>query len=58
AAAEAALTAAQVAVEVVRLQSSHQFKRKPEVKTVKINCKWKIEESSAIKIQTTFRGYL
>ncbi|CAJ2661663.1 unnamed protein product [Trifolium pratense] len=56
AAAEAALTAAQVAVEVVRLQSAHQFKRKPE--EVKTNCKWKIEESSAIKIQTTFRGYL
>ncbi|KAK2428036.1 Protein of unknown function (DUF4005) [Trifolium repens] len=56
AAAEAALTAAQVAVEVVRLQSAHQFKRKPE--QVKTNCEWKIEESSAIKIQTAFRGYL
>jgi hypothetical protein len=56
AAAEAALTAAQVAVEVVRLQSAHQFKQKPE--QVKTNCEWKIEESSAIKIQTAFRGYL
>ncbi|GAU44191.1 hypothetical protein TSUD_373260 [Trifolium subterraneum] len=32
AAAEAALTAAQVAVEVVRLQSAHQFKRKLEAR--------------------------
>ncbi|RHN49377.1 putative IQ motif, EF-hand binding protein [Medicago truncatula] len=67
AAAEAAFTAAQVAVEVVRFQSAYQCKGKPEVKLVKTkhnasqsthSCKLKIEESSAIKIQTTFRGYI
>ncbi|KAE9584841.1 hypothetical protein Lal_00024315 [Lupinus albus] len=44
-AAEAAITAAHVAVEVVRLHSAHQ-------------CQWETEECSAIKIQTAFRGYL
>jgi len=68
AAAEAALTAAQVAVEVVRFQSAYQCKGKPEgVKLVETkhnasqltnNCNLEIEESSAIKIQTTFRGYI
>lgn len=69
AAAEAAITAAQVAVEVVRLQSAHQNKGKPEefqpVKTrhgasqsTTHQCQRKIEDSSAIKIQTAFRGYL
>ncbi|KAK7325359.1 hypothetical protein VNO77_29521 [Canavalia gladiata] len=69
AAAEAAITAAQVAVEVVRLQSSHQqFKEKQEefqpVKTrhdaphSTHQCQRKSDESSAIKIQTAFRGYL
>ncbi|XP_061343999.1 protein IQ-DOMAIN 11-like [Gastrolobium bilobum] len=68
AAAEAAIAAAQVAVQVVRLQSSHQHKEKPEefqpVKTrhdasqSTYQLQRKIEESSAIKIQTAFRGYL
>lgn len=69
AAAEAAITAAQVAVEVVRLQSAHPNKGKPEefqpVKTrhgasqsTTHQCQRKIEDSSAIKIQTAFRGYL
>ncbi|XP_058782132.1 protein IQ-DOMAIN 11-like [Vicia villosa] len=68
ASAETALTAAQVAVEVVKFQSVHQCKGKlEEVKHVKTKydasilthkCKKKIEESAAIKIQTTFRGYL
>lgn len=68
AAAEAAFTAAQVAVEVVRFQSAYQCKGKPEeVKLVQTkhnasqlthNYKLEIEESSAIKIQTTFRGYI
>ncbi|KAK7271426.1 hypothetical protein RJT34_27313 [Clitoria ternatea] len=71
AAAEAAITAAQVAVQVVRLQSAHQqLKEKQEefqpVKTkhdaphysTTHQCQRKIEESSAIKIQTAFRGYL
>lgn len=68
AAAEAAFTAVQVAVEVVRFQSAYQCKGKPEeVKLVQTkhnasqlthNYKLEIEESSAIKIQTTFRGYI
>ncbi|KAL2330731.1 hypothetical protein Fmac_018312 [Flemingia macrophylla] len=70
AAAEAAISAAQVAVEVVRLQSSNQqLKGKQEqfqpVKTrhhapslSTYQCQRKIEETSAIKIQTAFRGYL
>ncbi|TKY49642.1 IQ-DOMAIN 14 [Spatholobus suberectus] len=69
AAAEAAITAAQVAVEVVRLQSANQqFKEKQEqLQPVKTRhdaphspnqCQRKMEESSAVKIQTAFRGYL
>ncbi|XP_027355667.1 protein IQ-DOMAIN 14-like [Abrus precatorius] len=69
AAAEAAITAAQVAVQVVRLQSAHQHNKEnqEEFKPLKTthdtpHCKqqWqrKIEDSSAIKIQTAFRGYL
>ncbi|XP_004515017.1 protein IQ-DOMAIN 11-like [Cicer arietinum] len=65
ASAEAALTAAQVAVEVVRVQSTHHCNGKPEEAKTKYDasksthkCHRKIEESSAIKIQTTFRGYL
>lgn len=63
AAAEAAITAAQVAVEVVRLQSAHQqLKEKQEelhpFKESAYQCQKKIQESSAIKIQTAFRGYL
>ena len=54
AAAEAAIHAAQVAVEVVRLQSAHQLKEKPE----ELQPHLEIEESAAIKIQTAFRGYL
>lgn len=63
ASAEAALTAAQIAVEVVKFQSVHQCKGKLEevkddasISTHK--CKKKIEESAAIKVQTAFRGYL
>ncbi|CAI8583295.1 unnamed protein product [Vicia faba] len=63
ASAEAALNAAQVAVEVVKFQSVHQCKGKlrevnhdASISTHK--CKKKIEESAALKIQTTFRGYL
>ncbi|RDY02052.1 Protein IQ-DOMAIN 14 [Mucuna pruriens] len=69
AAAEAAITAAQVAVEVVRLQSAHQQlkEKQEELQPVKARhdaphsthqCQKKIQESSAIKIQTAFRGYL
>lgn len=71
AAAEAAITAAQAAVEVIRLQSAHQHKGKSdkeqEIQHVKnrldvsqstFQCQRKIEEFSAIKIQTAFRGYL
>ncbi|KAG5049478.1 hypothetical protein JHK85_010581 [Glycine max] len=70
AAAEAAITAAQVAVEVVKLQSAahQQLKEKQEqLQPVKTShdvphsthqCQRKIQESSAIKIQIAFRGYL
>nr|KYP36709.1 Protein IQ-DOMAIN 14 [Cajanus cajan] len=69
AAAEAAITAAQVAVEVVRLQSTHQQLREKQeqLQPVKTShdvphstyqCQRQIEESSAIKIQTAFRSYL
>lgn len=68
AAAEAAITAAQVAVEVIRLHSAHQCKEKQEEsQPVKSRhgapqsthqCQREIEEYSAIKIQTAFRGYL
>ena len=72
AAAEAAITAAQVAVEVVRLQSAAhlQLKEKQEqlqLQPVKTSHdatqnthqrQRKIQESSAIKIQTAYRGYL
>ncbi|KAI5408809.1 hypothetical protein KIW84_054593 [Lathyrus oleraceus] len=63
ASAEAALTAAQIAVEVVKFQSVHQCKGKlEEVKddaSISAHkCKKKIEESAAIKVQTAFRGYL
>lgn len=71
AAAEAAITAAQAAVEVIRIQSAHQHKGKSdkeeEIQHVKtkhdasqftFQCHREIEEFSAIKIQTAFRGYL
>ncbi|ESW21015.1 hypothetical protein PHAVU_005G033800 [Phaseolus vulgaris] len=69
AAAEAAITAAQVAVEVVRLQSAHQQlnEKQEQLQPIRTrhdaphsthHCQRKMEESSAIKIQTAFRGYL
>ncbi|WVY99749.1 hypothetical protein V8G54_025819 [Vigna mungo] len=69
AAAEAAITAAQVAVEVVRLQSAHQQlnEKQEQLQPVKTrhdalhsthHCQRKMEEASAIKIQTAFRGFL
>ncbi|XP_019432617.1 PREDICTED: protein IQ-DOMAIN 14-like isoform X2 [Lupinus angustifolius] len=66
-AAEAAITAAHVAVEVVRLNYAHQCREKQEefqdVKTkhgaaAQPTYQWETEECSAIKIQTAFRGYL
>ncbi|CAL0326211.1 unnamed protein product [Lupinus luteus] len=66
-AAEAAITAAHVAVEVVRLNYAHQCKEKQEefqsAKTKhgaapQSTYQWETEECSAIKIQTAFRGYL
>ncbi|OIW17070.1 hypothetical protein TanjilG_15653 [Lupinus angustifolius] len=64
-----AATAANVAVEVVRLHSVYQCKEKQEEFHQPINtrhgapqftyqCQWEIEEFSAIIIQTAFRGYL
>ncbi|KHN13712.1 protein IQ-DOMAIN 14-like [Glycine soja] len=72
AAAEAAITAAQVAVEVVRLQSAAHLQLKEKQEQLQLQPfktshdapqnthqrQRKIQESSAIKIQTAYRGYL